>query len=352
MTSRPPNVRAHLAVATAAAVATALAGMALLVVGRDARPPARPGPGGDAPVASPAAPAASPSSSLEPTARGPGRLLVLTGGPWRPRATIRDLARPGEAVALPLPVGAVPLAAIAVAPDGRLAAVTQDGRAWEARTARPGGPGDPTWHRLPIGPAALGLPDPVLGAAWRRDGSALQLLGGDPGSGVMRTAVATFAFDGTPTTIVAVPRRADGPALAALPGGGVAYIGRDLRDRTVVVRIRPDGAFEILPAAGSRWIAAGADLVAIAEDAAVMVGRFADLERGVLPAERLPLAGAAGIGAVAVSPDGTAIAVVRPEEGPAPSRVDVLRRAGDAWVPAGPIPLEADPRSAIVAWLP
>ncbi len=235
------------------------------------------------------------------------------------------------------------------APDGRLAAVSQGGLAWIAPPPRATGEGA-AWVPLPV---ALDrpLPGPVLGATWSGDATRLVLLAGAPGSGTRRTALVSVPVDGTSATTVEVPLEADGPAIAALPGGRVAFVGRDLRDQGALARIAPSGSFVTLPVA-ARSVAAGGDVVALVDDVAVRIGTLAELDRGALPSEPLPLEGTAGVGAVAIAPDGSCVAVVRLDDAGAAARVDVLRQVGDGWRAAGSIGLDPADGSAIPAWLP
>ena len=191
----------------------------------------------------------------------------------------------------------------------------------------------------------------MLGGTWSDDGSALILVAGAPGSGSRRTAIVTVPVSGSPPARVEVPLEADGPAIAALPGGIVAFVGRDLRDRGALVRTTPSGSFATLPVA-ARAVVAGGGLVAIVDDAAVRVGTIDDLGRGVIPVTPLPLEGPGGIGAVAISGDGTAVAVVRLDDEGTATAVEVLRRAGSGWALSTTLPLDQRDGTAGVAWLP
>jgi hypothetical protein len=284
-----------------------------------------------------------------------GRLIVVVGGPSRPRASDRDATRPddpGVPMELPSPLSDGGLATLAVAADGRLAAIGQDGSAWLAPPlAAGGGDAGHHWTSLPDRTAGPALPRSVLGATWTIDGSALVLVAGAPGSGVRRTSLVRVPVDGSRRASVDVPLEADGPSVAALPRGVVAFVGRDLRDRGTLARITAAGSFTTLPVA-ARAVAAGDGLVAIVDDAAVRVGTLADLEQGVLPADPLPLAGPDGIGAVAIAGDGSAVAVVRLDEQGVATRVEILRRLADRWTAGTPIGLDARDVTAVPAWLP
>jgi hypothetical protein len=300
---------------------------------------------------SPGEPTPSAPASSAPLDSGPaGRLLVVVGGPDRPHGTVHDPAGPAAAgLAFTLPRGVAPLVAIATSPDGSPTAVSADGRAWVATPAEAVPAAGPTWQRLAIDLTGPALPGPVLGATWSRDGAALLLLAGAPGSGIRRTAVITVP-PGGPAAAVEVPLEADGPAIAAVTGGQVAFVVRDHRDREALARVAPAGSFVTMPLTG-RAVAVGGGLVAIVGDATVVVGGMDELDRGVLPSTPLPLVGGAGVGAVAIAPDGLAVAVVRLDAAGEPARVEVLRRAGDGWATTWSRALEPGARSALVAWV-
>jgi hypothetical protein len=194
------------------------------------------------------------------------------------------------------------------------------------------------------------LPGPVLGATWSSDTARLVLLAGAPGSGTRLTVLVSVPLDGTPATAVQVPLEADGPGIAALPDGRVALVGR-VRDRGVLALIAAAGSFVTQPVA-ARSVAAGGEVVALVDDGAVRVGTLEDLDRGILPAHALPLRGTAGVGAVAIAPDGSAIALVRLDDSGAAARIDVLERGGDGWRAAGSVGLDPADGTAIAAWLP
>jgi len=355
----PPNPLASVAAAATPVVAAALVTVALLAGGCEGRrasppasgPPAAGPPGSPAP---PASPTGTPGGTPVATSAGPtggGRVLVLVGAQSLPRARIHDPASPhaaGLPLELPTPGAHDRLATVVVGPDGRLAAVTQGGLAWTAPNPLAAGDGA-EWVPLPV---ALDrqLPGPVLGAAWSSDATRLILLAGAPGSGTRRTALIFVPLDGAPATTVEVPLEADGPAIAALPDGRVAFVGRDLRDRGALARIAPSGSFVTLPVA-ARSVAAGGDLVALVDDVAVRIGTLAELDRGALPTEPLPLDGTAGVGALAIAPDGSGVAVVRLDDAGAAERIDVLRRVGDRWRTAWSIGLDPADGTAIPAWL-
>ena len=345
---------AAVAAAATPVVAAALLAVALVVTGCRSRPAT--------PIASPPAPGpASPpaagsdrpgNSTAAPDAGGP-RLLIVVGGPARPRAVLRDPGRPhdpGVGLGLPGPLRGGGLAAVVAAPDGRLAAVGQDGATWLAPPLAGGFPGMPAWKPLRA-PPGLALPGPVLGAAWSADGAAVVLVAGAPGSGSRRTAIVSLPVDGSAPTSIEVAVEADGPAVAALPRAVVAFVGRDRRDRRVLARVAPSGSFVTLPVA-ARAIAFGGDLLAIVNDTSVRVGTARELEHGALPGRPLPLEGFAAIGAVAVAPDGTAVAMVRLDGDGTPISVDVLRRTDDAWAAADSLALDPGDGNVTVAWLP
>jgi len=352
VTHRPPNPLAAIAAVTTLVVAAAIAAVALLAGGCEGRPaflPPSASPGSTTSTASPTSVPAGTRATAGPALEW--RLLVVVGAPSRPRARILDTALPGSAglpLDLPAPVAGDRLATVVAAPDGRLAAVTQGGRAWIA-PARSAGDGE-EWAPLPIN-LDDPLPGPVLGATWSDDAARLVLVAGAPGSGMRRTAIISVPLDGTRATMVQVPLEADGPAIAALPGGRVAFVGRDVQDRGSLALVAAGGSFVSRPVA-ARSVATGGDVVALADDGAVRVGTLADLDRGALPDERLPLEGGAGIGAVALAPDGSAVAVVRLDGGGAAARIDVLRRAGNGWQAVGSIGLDPTDGTAIPAWLP
>ncbi len=279
-----------------------------------------------------------------------GRLVVVTGAPDRPHASVHDPGNPAaDSADLTLPPDAVPLVALVAAPDGRLAAVTADGRTWTAGPLASPGTGAPGWRpRGDVSPAAL--PGPVLDAAWSRDGTTLLLLAGDPGSGIRRTAILHVPDAGS-VVVAEVPFEANGPGFAAVADETVAMAGRDDLDREALVRVAVGGAF-VATQARIRGVVAGGDLVAIVADEVVLVGTLADLDRGALPADPLPLADAAGIGRVAVAPDGTALAVVRLDADGDPDRIEILRRAGEGWEAAGMLPVPGGTPSVLVAWIP
>ena len=340
MKGLPPNPFAAMAAAATPVVAAARVTGALLGGGCEGRPASPTAILGCIPAASGAAP------------EGGGRLLVLAGAPSHPRALIRDLASSdvaGVPLELPTPAGRDHLVTVVAAPDGRLAAVSQGGLAWTAPLPRTTGEGA-AWVPLPV---ALDrpLPGPVLGAAWSSDATRLVLLAGTPGSGTRRTALVSLPLDGTSATVVEVPLEADGPAIAALPGGWIAFVGRDLRDQGALARIAPSGSFVTLPVA-ARSVAAGGNVVALVDDVAVRIGTLAELDRGALPGEPLPLEGTAGVGALAIAPDGSCVAVVRLDDTGAAARVDVLRQVDHGWRAAGSMGLDPADGSAIPAWLP
>ena len=351
------TVRGMAAVAAAATpvVAAALLAVALVATGCRPRVPS-PGPSEEPSGAATASAAASRQPGVgpaSPDATGV-RLLLLVGAPARPRAAVHDLAQPGEPgvpLDLPDPLRDGGLATVVAAPDGRLAAVGQDGAAWQAPPPARSPAGAPAWTPLPSVAKEPGLPGPVLGGTWSMDGSTLVLVAGAPGSGTRRTAIVSVPGDGSAPISIEVPLEADGPAIAALPRGVVAFVGRDLRDRGVLARIAASGSFATLPVA-ARGVAAGGGLVAIVADDAVRVGTLDELDRGRLPSEPLPLEGPDGIGAVAIAPDGTAVAVVRLDDEGRAARVDVLRRTDGAWAASSSLALDPRDGSAIVGWLP
>jgi hypothetical protein len=162
--------------------------------------------------------------------------------------------------------------------------------------------------------------------------------------------VVAGGLDGAVPTGVEIPLEADGPGLAALPDGQVAFIVRDLRDRAALARLAPAGSFVTLPVA-ARGIAAGGDRFAIVDDAGVWMGGLEELRGGTLPTALLPLEGSGGIGGVAIAGDGSLVAVVRLDDSGAPDRVDVLAGGGSSWAAAGTVPLDAATESALVAWV-
>ena len=346
MSPGPPNAFSLLAAATTPVVAAAIVLVALVATGCEARAPTPP------PVASQgtSVPAAPPTPG-EPT-QVPFRLLVITSGPGGTRLLLRDPDRLAvDAVSLGLPADATPVAALAVSPGGRLAAVTTDGRAWVARPVAGDLDGPPAWQPLPVEIPRPGLPGVVLGATWSRDGDALLLLAGAPGSGTKRTVLAAVPLGGRPASLVEIPLEADGPGIAALPDGQTAFVVRDPRDRGALARLAPAGSFVTLPVA-ARAVAAGGDLFAIVGDAEIRVGTLDELRRGVLPAMPLPLEGGSGVGNVAIAPDGRAVAIVRLDDAGDPARIEVLRLATRGWEGAGAVPLEPGTGAVLMAWLP
>ncbi len=350
---RPGGIAAVAAAATPV-VAAALLAVAMIATGCRSRPapplvaPATP----PAPVAS-ADPTAPPNGTAPPGGSA-SRLLLVVGGPARPRAAVHDTGHPDDpAVPLQLPgtIADGGLVAVTAAPDGRLAMIGPDGSAWTALVPAPGDAATPHWIELPAAPTGPPSPEPVLGATWSIDGSAIVLLAGAPGSGSRRTTILTRPADGAAATSVEVPLEVDGPSVAALPGGVVAFVGRGLDDRGVLARVTGAGSFATLPIT-ARTVTAGGGLVALADDTAVSLGSLADLERGILPTTPLPLDQDGGIGAVAIAPDGTGVAVVRLDGEGAATRVDVLRRVADGWALDATIPLDAADGTAIPAWLP
>ncbi len=339
---------AALAAAATPVVAAALAALALAAAGCGSRP-LPPDAAPASPPADPSGPAATRRVDGNEPGAGASHLLLVVGGPSRPRAAVHDLAHPhdpGVPMALPETFEDGGLAAVVAAPDGRLAAIGQDGTSFVAGT---GGP--PPWTALP--PISPGPPwaGPVLGATWSVDGSALVMVAGSPGSGSRRTSIVTHLLGGAAASAVEVPLEADGPAVAALSRGVVAFVGRDLRDVGTLARITASGSLAMVPVT-ARSLAAGGDLVAIVDDTTVRIGSLADLERGILPATPLPLGPGAGIGAVAIAPDGSAVAVVRLDEQGAAVRVEVLRNAPGGWRAGPAIALDAGDGTAIPAWLP
>jgi len=341
------------AAAATPVVAAALLSIAALALACEPGPPdGRPSPPTAGPVASTAATASpSPYRATWPPA---WRLVVVVDPTVEPRARAVGPdpgGGPGRVVAeLELPPHAPALAALAVAADGAVAAVAPDGRAWTLPESGDILVVDPPWRELgPIRPPA-GLPGPVLGATWSATSDTLLAVSGAPGSGRRRTVVVAGGLDGAAPTAVEVPLEADGPGLAALPDGQVAFIVRDVGDRAALARLAPAGSFVTLPVA-ARWVAAGGDVFAIVDDAGVRVGSLEELSGGALPIERLPLAGSGGIGAIAIAGDGSLVAVVRLRDGGEPDRVDVVARDGSWWAAAGTVPFDDAPGSAIVAWV-
>lgn len=353
MRAAPPTPLAAVAAAATPVVAAALLSIAALALACEPGPPdGRPSPPTAGPGASTAATAPpSPTRAPWPSA---WRLVIVFDPTVDPRARAvgpDPRGGPGVVVAeLVLPPGAPALAALAVAADGAVAAVAPDGRAWTLPGSRDLIAPDPPWRDLrPIQPPA-GLPGPVLGATWSTTSDALLAVSGAPGSGRRRTVVVAVGIDGATPTVVEIPLEADGPGLAALPDGQVAFIVRDLRDRAALARLAPAGSFVTLPVA-ARWVAAGGDAFAIVDDADVRVGLLEELRGGALPSDRLPLTGSSGIGAVAIAGDGSLVAVVRLGDDGEPDRVDVLARDGSSWAAAGTVPFDDPPGSAIVAWI-
>ncbi len=311
-------------------------------------------PAASAPPSTSGAASATPAGATAiPGWSGP-RLLLVVGAPSRPRGAIHDLAHPdhpGVPLELPRALADGGLAALAAAPGGRLAAIGQDGAAWVAPAPAAGEAGPPRWTPVAAAASRRGLPGPILGGTWSVDGSALVLIAGAPGSGARRTTLLSVPVDGSRAAAIEVPLEADGPAVAALPRRVVAFVGRDLHDRTVLARVAASGSLATLPVA-TRAVAAGGDLVAVVDDVAVRVGTLEDLERGVLPTDPLPLDGPGGIGGVVIAPDGGAVAVVRLDDQGAAVRVEVLRRVEDGWAHGPSIPLQAADATALPAWLP
>ncbi len=353
MRRRPPTPLAPLAAAAALVVAAALVTLALVAgagVGRPGSPPA------SDPAASPRL-AVSPTSvpnDTPPSAEPPigGRLFIVVGAPSRPRVRICDPSAPGTAgLPLDLPGGIARerLATLVAAPDGRLAAVTPGGAVWIGPPPRTVAD-ERQWVALQVA-LARPLPGPVLGATWSSDATRLILLAGAPGSGMRRSALVSVPLDGAPATTVEVPLEPDGPGIAALPEGRVAFVGRDMRDRGALAQVAAGGSFVTRPVA-SRSVAAGGGLVALVDDVAVRVGTLEDLARGLLPTLLLPLGGTLGIGAVAIAPDGSAVAVVRLDDSGAATQIDLFGRVGGTWRAAGSVALDPADGTAFPGWLP
>jgi hypothetical protein len=342
VSGRPPTALRAIAAATTPVVAAAFLAIALLAAGCDARLAVDP----TGPAATPGPPMPATTPGGEPAAP---RLLVAAGAPAAPRLVLHHLAG-GAGALLPAPAGLPTLAAVAVAPDGTLAVVAPDGRAWRAEL--PPGVADAVAWR-PMGRADLpgGLPGPVLGAAWSPTGDALLVAAGAPGSGLRRTAVAALPADGSPGRAAVASAEADGPGLAALPGGDALLALRNAADAAVLARVTPAGAVAFLPLP-ARAVAAGGGIVAVAGDAGVLVGDLAALARGVVPAEPLPLEGDDGVAGVAVAPDGGAVAVVRLDAAGLPARVDVVERVGGGWRGGPPVPLDAATGNVLLTWAP
>jgi hypothetical protein len=342
---------AAVAAAATPVVAAALVTLALVATGcRSWRPASD---GAAPPESAPAGPAGLPAWTAPPDGSA-ARLLLVVGGPAQPRAAVHDLARPdrsGVPLALPDTFDDGGLATVVAAPDGRLAAIGQDGTVWTARAPDAGDEGQPGWVALPADGPAPPAAGPVLGATWSVDGSALILVAGTPGSGARRTAIITRTPSGPAAGAIDVPLEADGPDIAALPRGVVAFVGRDLRDQGLLARVTASGSFATVPIA-VRGVTAGGDLVAIVDDTSVRVGSLADLERGVLPSRPLPLEPVGGIGHVAIAGDGPGVAVVRLDDQGAATRVEILRRTAGGWTPGPTISLDARDATAIPAWLP
>jgi hypothetical protein len=349
----PPTARAAVAAAATPVVAAALLAVAVIAWACEPGPPdGRPSPPTAGPIATPAA--AVPSGPPR-TPWPPGwRLVVVVDPTVEPRAVA---VRPdpgggqgGIATEVGLPQGAPALAALAVAADGAVAAVAPDGRAWTLSGSGDLFVAEPPWRDLGPIDSPAGLPGPVLGATWSATSDALLALSGAPGSGHRRTVVVAAGLDGAAPTVVEIPLEADGPGLAALPDGQVAFVVRDLRDRGALARLAPAGSFVTLPVA-ARGVAAGGDVFAIVDDAGVRVGSLEELRGGTLPIDRLPLEGSGGSGAVAIAGDGSLVAVVRLDDDGAPDRIEVLARDGSSWIAAGAVPFDDEPGSAIVAWV-
>ncbi len=354
----PPRPRSSGIAAVAAAatpvVAAALVTLALVATGCRTRPPASDA--APSPASAPATPAgpADPPAWTPPPNGSAARLLLVVGAPSRSRAAVHDLARPdlpGVPLALPDAFVDGDLATVVAAPDGQLAAIGQDGTAWIAEAPAQGAGGPAGWAAVPAGQSDPPSAGPVLGATWSVDGSALILVAGAPGSGARRTALVTLRLAGSAASAIDVPLEVDGPAIAALPRGVVAFVGRDLRDRGLLARATASGSFATVPVA-ARGVTAGGDLVAIIDDAAVFVGSLADLERGTLPSMPLPLDAAGGIGPVAIAADGSAVAVVRLDDQGEATRVEILRRTAGGWTAGPEISLDPRDATAIPAWLP
>ena len=82
------------------------------------------------------------------------------------------------------------------------------------------------------------------------------------------------------------------------------------------------------------------------------LGTLADLERGALPTDPLPLDAGGGIGTVAIAPDGSAVAVVRLDDEGGAEHVEILRSSAGAWLAGPTITLEATAGTAAPVWLP
>jgi hypothetical protein len=352
---------AAVAAAATPVVAAALLAVLLVAGGCRARPP---GPGSPPAPTGSAAPAGSPAVSASavpgpsPVASGAvgtgPRLLLVTGGPAMPAVALHDPTRPSEvgvAVELPPPLRGGGLAALAAAPDGRLAAISRDGAVWLAPRVAAGAAGPPDWRRVSEDRPSPALPGPVLGGTWSLDGSALVLVAGAPGSGNRRTALLTVPVDGSRRTSVEVPLEADGPSVASLPRGVVAFVGRDLRDRAALARITASGSFATVPVE-ARGVVAGGGFVALVSDGFVRFGKLADLERGALPTDSLPLGAGGRIGAVAIAPDGSAVAVVRLDGEGAADRLEILRSTAGGWLAGPTIALEEKGGMVAPVWLP
>lgn len=348
MTSAPPMRYPALAAAATPVVAAALVLVAVVAGACEPRPhDGRPSPT--------AARAGSPSASATGGSWPAGWRLVVVSDPMvEPRAIAFGPGPPGTSdegpVPLVLPPGATALAALAVAADGAVAAVAPDGHAWTL----PRG-GDlletaPPWRDLERVTPPGGLPGPVLGATWSSPAGELLLLAGTPGTGARRTVVVRTRLDARTPVAVEIPLEADGPGLAALPDGQVAFVVRDPNDRGALARLAPAGSFVTLPLA-ARAVTAGGDVLAIVGDVDVRIGSLDELRQGRLPTQTLPLEGRDGVGAVAIAADGSLVAVVRLGDGGAPDRVDVLARDGPSWLAAGTVDLDEEPGSAIVAWV-
>lgn len=353
MSDRPPTALRAIAAATTPVVAAAVLAVALLATGCEGRlPTASPGPSLGPPSGTPGVTPApgTPGATPRPEVPVERRLIVAAGAPAQPRLVLRDVAGTGGAARVVDPPGSPALAALAVAPDGSLAVVAPDGRAWRAAAPRR----DDTavaWRAMGRADAPGGLPGPVLGAAWTPDGDALLVAAGDPGSGTRRTVLATLPAAGGPVRAVTVEAEPDGPGIAALPDGAALLALRDARDTAVLARVTAAGTAAFL-GQPARTVASGGDLVAVADDRGVVVGDLGALGRGRLPAERLPLKGDAGVAGLAVAPDGAAIAVVRLGDDGRPARIDVLVRAGGTWRAGPTLPLDAAAGNVLLAWVP
>lgn len=353
MRAAPPTAIAAVAAAATPVVAAAFLAVAVIAWACEPGPPdGRPSPPTTEPVASAAATATTaPSGATWPAG---WRLVIVVDPTVEPRARAVGPDPGGEpdliVTELGLPPGAPALAALAVAADGAVAAVAPDGRAWTLRASEDLFVADPPWRDLGSLEPPAGLPGPVLGATWSTASDALIALSGAPGSGRRRTVVVSGRLDEAAPAVVEIPLEADGPGLAALPDGQVAFIVRDLRDRAALARLAPAGSFVTLPVA-ARGVTAGGDAFAIVDDAGVRMGLLEELRGGILPIDRLPLEGPGGIGAVAIAGDGSLVAVVRLDDGGEPERVDVLARDGSSWAAAGIVPFDDEPGSAIVAWI-